>query len=147
TPRQLLLFAVACCQPLRAKITDRPTLQLLEAAERFADGRESREAFDEALAAALPYPGPGRADYARWRLSGQMRRAQGALAVAELIAATAGRPPGRLAALVPALWEVQNRVARAAEGPRTFLSFEHARLKEKARQAGLLRCLAGNPFG
>jgi hypothetical protein len=152
--RKRLLFAAACCRRLWQCLHGRPDSPLIETAGAFADARVTEEAVREALATANP-PKPARSSpaYAQWELALRGRRHDGRLAVAELLAAALG-PKGTTPvwdqkeqrALTKAVWEVQNRIARKTEGTRTFLSFDHARVKEAAQQAALVREVFGNPF-
>jgi len=158
--RKRLLFTVACCRRLGSQPSGGPTRPLLGVAERFADGLGSADALEKALTAASPPPPQGEGDpFRRWEHQDRRRRAEGVLAAADLIAAAAGRfrgriPPVEESALttpqdkkfLKALGEVQNRIARNADRPRTFLSFDHAKQKEQVTQAALLRDLFGNLF-
>jgi hypothetical protein len=47
--RKLRLFSVACCAPLRDRVTDQGVLAALDLAAAFADGRIDRAALDEAI--------------------------------------------------------------------------------------------------
>jgi hypothetical protein len=136
--RKWILFAVACCRGLERRWPIRTAPGLYELAERLADGLAARDDLREPLRAAAR-------DRQRMLTSAGV---EGAALLAEATGLGPARrtPATRHKALVAALKKVQSRIASTAEGPRTFLSFEHALQKEKAREAALLRCLLGNPF-
>jgi hypothetical protein len=118
--RKLRLFAVACCRLIEPFIRHEGYHRAVEAAEGFADGRVAVESLSQARAAAW-----ATCEEAVWKAGDWVGRA--CQAVADPSAASAAATAA---------------VAVAAyDGPEASPGYRAA----SARQAELLRCIAGNP--
>lgn len=133
--RKLRLFGVACCRQLRGVMPDSRSLAAVEVAERFADGRASREEVSLAAEAA------GQAFEDAWQAWLDAPKVGGcppvidsyhpAMAAASLLSSQAGNfgVAGRCSS-----WKNSG-----APGYRAYL-------RRGFWQANVLRCIFGNPF-
>jgi hypothetical protein len=128
--RKLRLFACACARRIWDLLTDRWSREVIETAERYADGQASRAALDRARLAARK---------ARNRIKGDKTAAD----IAQYCGA---------ANVQEAVWNVADVMVslavwqQARESPAATRKGFRAETTEMKRQCDLLRELFGNPF-
>ena len=124
-PRRLRLFACACARRVLPLLTDPEGEQIVQTAERFADGLVSAEEFGRAGATALGVSDRA-AERAGYTISEETF-------LADALVSLTGRDPSGASELVP-------RYVRDAH-----LAHERASTEASA-QSGLVRDIFGNPF-
>lgn len=145
TMRKLRLFACACCRLVWPLLSDSRSRSVVEVAEQFADGLIDAKALEGAREAAYSVhantspPDSGFADSARG-----MSRSNWEAAQAATMSGMA------FSTLDDAIWCCQATIEQASlaavSSAPAGTSESEAEAKERASQADVLRCIAGNPF-
>jgi hypothetical protein len=136
------LFAVGCCRRIWRLLTDERSRRAVEVAERYTDGRATKEELSAAVTQAREaVSDPAGAPFAAWAAVGGDR-------VFTTVAASAAWAAGEAA---EAAAGIQHTPTDADPWPVTSpeqlpLRQGQALRAEWGGQAALLRCIAGNPF-
>jgi hypothetical protein len=131
--RKLRLFACGCCRQVWTVLTDPRSRQAVELAERFADGRVHRDAFDEMYLTAMSARGDSWPEPGSWTPQ-------------QIVGFHAAQAAAWCCAQAPA-WRASTEAVKA------FRAFAQAKgttddvvTLGRQAQAKLLRELVGNPF-